>query len=108
MEVREPFKLCFVSHFPWMKVCKQIKRRAQKNEFLENENMDDPLLNVTNENKERQESISTEKECLKLRGGANAPKHLSIEHDKAESLCRRNSYKAISIELPIFGVILLE
>ena len=64
------------------------------------------MLNVSNKNKERQKSIYVEKECLKLRGGATGPKHLSIEHDKAESLCRRNSYKAISIELPIFGVIL--
>ena len=78
--------LCFVSHFPWMKICKRVKRNTQKIEVLENENSDDLLLNVSNKNKERQVSDSAEKECLKLRGGANGPKHLSIEHDKVGRL----------------------
>ena len=58
--------LCFVTHFPWRKVCAKVNRGKQTIESKHEE----PILNV----------------CPKLRGGASAPKFLNTDQDRVKNL----------------------
>ena len=78
--------LCFVSHFPWMKVCRRVK--GKNNNLLKSEipvtNVNDDAVEINQKELVVDETVQTE--CLKLRGGASGPKYLSIDYDKVGKL----------------------